>query len=492
MQKSRSFIFNLIGSILPILAALVSVPVIATHAGVERLGALGVVWALVGYFGFLDFGLSRVVTRRVASAIGQERLSQELTELRSFFWLWMVPALLLMALLFSGLRFLFSEYLPSGHMKQELFQTWNWIAWCIPITLATNWLRGLLEGMQRFARTNLLRLIFGTWSYVAPAVAVLAVPTLQAMIAVIVLGRVLALVAHLLICMQVEPGIAIGRVSRRTGNTRLFLAEGGWMTISNLIGPLMVYFDRFALAGLAPARAVAWYVTSQEVVLRMLVIPGALSTVLFPQFACADDSAARSAHIATYRHGIRVMAAMMLPLCVLVSAGAYDGMRLWMGESFAINSHYIVEILAVGIFANSIAQVPFALLQGTGHSKLTSQLHIAEFPLYLLGLYVCAVQWGIVGAAWVSTFRAAIDCFMLMKMAKHRGAYENFGIVFAGVALVAGTGLFTGPNWGGEWRAMILVVSLVSALAYAWFGLLNRDDRNAALRFMSTLRQHLA
>jgi O-antigen/teichoic acid export membrane protein len=68
MQFLRFFGFNLLGNLLPMLVALIVVPVIARYAGVERLDALGVVWALVGYFGFLDFGLSRVVTRRVARA----------------------------------------------------------------------------------------------------------------------------------------------------------------------------------------------------------------------------------------------------------------------------------------------------------------------------------------------------------------------------------------------------------------------------------------
>ena len=95
-------------------------PVIAHHAGVERLGALGVVWALVGYFSFLDFGLSRVVTRRVANAVQQGRLAEALTELRGFFWWWVVPVLVLIALSFLGLRTLFAGYLPSGSMGREL------------------------------------------------------------------------------------------------------------------------------------------------------------------------------------------------------------------------------------------------------------------------------------------------------------------------------------------------------------------------------------
>lgn len=483
MHTFRFFIFNLLGNILPILVALVSVPVIAHHAGVERLGALGVVWALVGYFGFLDFGLSRAVTRRVANAVEQGRLAEELTELRGFFWWWVVPVLLMIALSFLGLRVLFAGYLPSGPMGRELTQAWAWIAWSIPVTLATNWLRGILEGLQRFARINLLRTVFGTWNYAVPAIAVLYLPTLDVMIASIVLGRILALVAHGLACLQAERGIVLGPAPRRLGSVRLFLMEGGWMTVSNLIGPLMVYFDRFVLAALLPANAVAWYVTSQEVMLRTLLIPGALAGVLFPKFSGASDSAAMATHIALYQRGIRVVAALMLPLCVLAAAVAYDAMRIWMGEPFALNSYRVVEIIAVGIFANSIAQLPFAWLQGMGRSSLTAQLHIVEFPLYAAGLYFCVVYWGIVGAAWMWTFRVLMDCLLLLRMAAQRDTDGSHAIVLAGISLVAMVGFFTGPGWDWEWRAGVCAVSVGVAFVFAWFGLLKKEDRDGVLGF---------
>ena len=63
MITGRFFIFNLFGNLLPLLVALVSVPMVAHYAGVERLGALAVVWALVGYFGFLDFEIGRASCR---------------------------------------------------------------------------------------------------------------------------------------------------------------------------------------------------------------------------------------------------------------------------------------------------------------------------------------------------------------------------------------------------------------------------------------------
>lgn len=483
MTGFRFLLFNLIGNILPMFVALVSVPMIAHHAGVERLGALGVVWALIGYFGFLDFGLSRVVTRRVAQAVERGALAEELTELRGFLWWRAVPVLLLIGFLLLASRPLFANFLAASSLGQEFAIGWGWVAWSIPVSLATNWLRGALEGLQRFARVNLLRTVFGAWTYAAPAVVALYMPTLDAMIAAIVLGRVLGLLAHGWACVQVERGIMLGFAPRRLSAIRLFFHEGGWITVSNLISPLMVYFDRFALAALVPANAVAWYVTSQEVMLRTLLIPGALAGVLFPKFAGVANPEPEAHVVALYRRGIRVAAALMLPLSMLAAASAYDAMRLWMGQEFAFNSYRVVEIIAVGIFANSIAQVPFAWLQGIGRSDLTARIHLIELPLYVFGLYLCVQQWGIVGAAWMWTFRVSLDCLLLLKMAARRGANETMVMgLFAGCVSIAVIGSVTGPEWGWQWRAAVGVLAVGGAVAGAWFGLLNKKDRVDMLR----------
>jgi O-antigen/teichoic acid export membrane protein len=483
MTIGRFFIFNLAGNFLPLVVALVAMPVVAQLAGVERLGVLTVVWTLVGYFGFLDFGLSRVVTRRLAKAVDQGRTAQELTELRGFFCWWVLPALLLLACVFLASRTLLSGFFHGGSLGQELTAGWAWIAYCLPVTLATNWLRGALEGLQRFARVNVLRTVFGAWTYAAPALVAYYLPTLDAMIIAIVVGRVLALLAHAWACKQVERGIVLGPAPRHWGRVKLFFKEGGWMSVSNLISPMMVYFDRFVLAALVPARAVAWYATSQEAMLGARLIPGALAGVLFPKFAAASDASTEIQVVNLYAHGIRIVAALMLPLCVLAATCAYDGMRLWMGDAFAENSYRVVEIIAVGLFANSIAQLPYAWLQGVGRSRITAQIHLAELPIYALGLYFCVGQWGIIGAAWMWTFRISLDCLLLLIMAVRSSARETLVVGLAGVSWIAIVGFLTGPQWSWQWRAGICALSLITTLVYAWFGLLNKDDRDKVLRF---------
>jgi O-antigen/teichoic acid export membrane protein len=482
MHTLRFFIFNLLGHTLPMAVALVSVPVIAHFAGVERLGALGVVWALVGYFSFLDFGLSRVVTRRVAQAAKQGELETELMDLRGFFWWRAVPALLMIAMLLLAARSVFAGFLPEGGLGRELALSWPWISFSIPVTLATNWLRGALEGVHRFARVNLMRTFFGAWTYAAPAVASLTMPTLDGMIIGIVLGRVLALAAHVWACLQAERSILLGPIRQKLGGQGVFFQEGGWITISNVIGPLMLYSDRFVLAALVSPKAVAWYVTSQEVLLRTMVIPAALAGVLFPKFAGNLDARTEVPLAALYQRGIRLISAVMLPLCALAAAGAYDGLRIWLGASFAASAYRVVEIVALGIFVYAIAHLPHAWLQAVGRAHLTAKVQLVELPLYGVGLYIAVTEWGIAGAASLWVVRVVVDCLLLLHLVGQDSAKPVMVPVAVGVSFIALAGAISSPDLPGAWRAGLCLAALLGGGLIAWFGLLNGDDRREAFR----------
>ncbi|WP_211460696.1 flippase [Collimonas silvisoli] len=478
----RFFIFNLLGNIIPMPIALICVPVISHHAGVDRLGALGIVWALVGYFSFLDFGLSRVVTRRVAHAIEKGRLFEELCELRGFFLWWAIPVMLVIALILLIAGPWISRIWSEGQIAMEIASAWSWIAWCVPITLATNWFRGMLEGMQQFGRLNVLRVVFGSWNYAAPAIIVFWYPNLEAMIITIVLWRFLALIAHLFACVLVERQIVFGVAPRKIGSLSNFFREGGWMTVSNVISPLMVYFDRFLLASMVPARAIAWYVVSLELMMRTSVIPGALASVLFPKFSGVHDAAEEGVEANLYERGIRIIGSIMLPVCAIAVVLSYGGMKLWMGEPFAINSYRIIQIIAVGIFVNSVAHFPFAWIQGVGRSHLTARLHLAELPLYMAGLYFAALNWGILGAAWMWTIRVSLDCMALLWVGPAAVRRKILPFVCLGGGFLLAIGFLGGADLSMFERAVLGTVSIMIACGISWFIFLPKRDRKVLVK----------
>jgi O-antigen/teichoic acid export membrane protein len=224
---------------------------------------------------------------------------------------------------------------------------------------------------------------------------------------------------------------------------RALLKFGGWITASNLIGPLMVYLDRFVIASLIGVAAVTYYVTPYEIVTRLWLIPGALVATLFPVFAMkAQSDQSRTANFS--RSSATALFVLMFPICLAIVAFAEDGLRLWIGQDFAEKSTAILRWLTVGVLVNSIAQIPFALIQSAGRADLTAKLHIAELPFYLLVLWWLIGRYGVLGAAIAWTLRAAVDALLLVVYSKRivpnaLPPYPFFGTATLALLLLIGT-----------------------------------------------------
>src|SRR3989442_1318110 len=80
---ARNTALNLAGQAIPLLVGLAAMPSIARGLGTDRLGLLGMGWAVLGYFGVLDFGVGRAATRFAAHALGRGARSELPAVMRS-------------------------------------------------------------------------------------------------------------------------------------------------------------------------------------------------------------------------------------------------------------------------------------------------------------------------------------------------------------------------------------------------------------------------
>lgn len=421
---ARNVAYNLVGQLAPMAVALFSLPLLAKHAGADRLGFLGLAWALIGYFALLDLGLSRVVTRRVALAHAHHVLEPEQrVVIRLCNAMFVVVALisLVLAVVIPVRWILGPTASPELVDEARVALVILWAT--VPATVVIGLLRGTLEGLQRFGRANALRSIFGIWSFAAPIAILPFSAGLPALTFSIAAGRYVALVAYVLVvidALRLERRAAAGTTPAAQGSLpplaasdlRGMLREGGWLSVSNLVGPVMVTFDRFAIARLVSLAAAGFYFVPQEISLRLLVIPAAVAATIFPMFARSIQGGSDHARI-SHDALLATACASLLP-CIAISALAGPALQHWMGEDFAINSAPVAAILAVGLFANCCAQVPFAWIQAVGRPDVTGKLHLLQLPFYCVLL--CAVTWthGIVGAAVVWSARAVADYFLLV------------------------------------------------------------------------------
>lgn len=304
---------------------------------------------------------------------------------------------------------------PAG-MRQEMLGTLYLLAAAVPLVISTTGLRGILEAHQRFDLSNRLRVFMGAFTFLGPLAVLPFSSNLFWITVALVGGRLIAWCGHLYYCLRIMPVLKTG-ISMDRSMVRPLLKFGGWMTVSNVISPLMLSLDRLLIGALISMTAVAYYSTPWEIVTKFLVIPGAVVGVLFPAFSAAF---AQDSHRAgrLFLRGLKYVFFALFPLMLLVVSFAKEGLHLWLGPEFAENGFRVMQLLAVGILMIGVAGVPFAFIQGMGRPDVTAKFHLVEAAFYLPCAWWLVKGYGPTGAALAWALRAGIDALLLLLFAK--------------------------------------------------------------------------
>lgn len=418
MSLRRNTLWNLAGTGFPLVLGAITIPYLIKEVGVEAFGILTIVWALIGYFSLFDFGLGRALTQQVAAARSTGSDDALPSLVKTGLWFTAVTGLLGGIILGVMSERLALDWLNVSIPLQPSTTNALLIAAIgIPLTTVTTGLRGILEGYEDFQIVNLLRMCLGAANFGLPALSVMFLgKSLVWMVASLIAARVLMLVAHAWEVHKKLPAEwTLGAVSKE--KIRQLLSFGAWMTVSNIISPLMVTADRFVISGVLGASAVAYYTVPFEALIRVLVLPAALTTALFPRIVTVMKVNPLEARI-LYRKCLAIVAGVLLPVCILIAVGSKWGLQLWLGENFADKSWEIVSVMALGLLLNGVAHVPFAAIQASGDSRTTAYLHLVELLFYIPLLFYCMKTFGILGAAIAWTIRVGVDLFALLFICK--------------------------------------------------------------------------
>jgi O-antigen/teichoic acid export membrane protein len=476
---ARNTLFNLLGHAAPLVAALFFVPMLVARLDADRFGFLSIAWVLVGYFSLFDLGLGRVLSRLIAERAGTDR-ERELPELaRNALGLTFLLGVAAGLLLFVLATPLCREVL---HLPRDLYSeavvALRLLAVCLPVITLTAALRGLLEGRHRFDVANAIRAPLGVFTFGAPLAAALWSPSLVGLSVALVALRFAAFAAHWFACARLFPSLTqLGLPRPRTSLE--MLNYGAWMTVSNIVGPVMVYIDRFLIGALLTVSAVAYYTAPHELVTRLWLIPAALAGVLFPAFAGSSDERV----LRLYRTGVKAIMVAVFPLAFVCALFAPEWMHAWLGAEYASRGARVAQLLCIGVTLNCLAYVPFTLLQARGRADLTGKLHLAELPIYIASLLVLVPSQGIDGAAVAWSVRCAIDAAALFLIAQRKAGFTEpvFRVSDVTSILVTLASLAVALlPFDVVQKIVVLLAVLVAFGILTWTVLLDRQERTLA------------
>jgi O-antigen/teichoic acid export membrane protein len=362
-------------------------------------------------------------------------------------------------------------------LQVETLSGFYLMAVSLPLVISTASLRGILEAHQRFDLTNAVGGITGVFIFLAPLLALSFSHRLPLIVGCLLAGRLIAWGANLLLCLRVVPSLRHGIIFKRA-LLKPLISFGGWMTVSSIVGPLMVYLDRFLIGALISIAAVAYYATPYELVTKLLLIPAALSGVLFPAIS-ASYFTDRSRVTQLFLQGVKYLFLTMVPLSLIIVTLAHEGLQVWLGVEFAEKSTVVLQWLAIGVLINSLALMPLAMLQGAGRPDLTAKLHLLELPVYLICLIWALKAYGIEGAAFAWVLRVGLDAAFLFYLAKkilpsERLGLRNLSFAMAAVLLTYSLApLLTSLTV----KSIFLGITLTAFASTTWFLILSSREK---------------
>lgn len=427
---AKNTLINLMGQVFPFLAAFFSIPIILKEIGTARLGILTLVWAFVGYLSLFDLGIGRALTHEIAKRLPHQVDKKDLSSVvwtSLLFLLILGVAGLVIGVLISKWMTFKILHIPQALQSEALYSFYFLFA-SLPIVILTTGLRGILQAHQRFDLVNMVQIPFGIFSFVGPLIVIFFSRNLVAIICVLIFIRIIAFIYYCKFSFEVMPYLKHFKIIKIDVMRSMF-SYGGWMTVSNIVGPFLYYFDRFFLGAMVSVAAVAYYTTPYEIVTKLWVIPISLSRVLFSAFSTTyKQDLEHTAKL--FISGLKYVFIIIFPIVFIIFTFAFEGLELWIGSEFANNSVVVLRFLVIGVFINSLTQVAVNLIQGMGRPDLSAKLHLFELPVYLVCIWYFVKNFGIEGAAMAWLVRVFIDGICLFIMAGQLVSFKKKEVFF--------------------------------------------------------------
>jgi len=405
--------FNLAGASLPLAASLITTPLYLARIGQGRYGVLALIWLLFGYFGLFDLGLSQATTNLMARTENRAPARQQ--EI-----LWTASLMNALLGLIGGLAFLLAGDLVlerligiPTELRGEVRAAMPWVASLVSLSILSAVFAGTLESAQRFLELNAIQALGAVTVQVVPLLAVMHWgPRIEVAAAATAASRLATMLPICLLAVRQTGARTIPPFDRRIA-VSLF-RFGGWLTVSNIVGPILVSIDQFLIASTRGVASLPYYSIPSNLASRILMLPGAMTRALFPALSTLDPSAARRRTEAV----MSTLSVALLAICGALILLAHQALQLWLGAPFAAQSSVIARTVLLGIWINGIAYLPAVYLQSAGRPRVIAALHVIELVPFCLMLYL-ALHWlGLLGAAIAWSLRVLTDAVLLVRVAR--------------------------------------------------------------------------
>lgn len=412
----RNVLWNFGGQVWNLGLAFFTTPYIVHKLGTDAYGLLMTVGVVTSYLWFMDLGLGGASVKYIAEHAARD----EWDEVRRIFWSSWIAYLVLGALAATVIILItplcvYRWFRIPAELQAPAVHVFYLSALGFFIGMLTQAPAAIPRALQRFDIVNRIGILIGS----TQALLTVALLALGYSVREVVAGNLavasLSLGIHTRIARSLLP--RWGRPRFDVSTFRRLLRFGGWLTISGIVGPILVNLEKVILANQVSTAAVAYYMVPYNLTSRFWVISGAFSAALFPLFSSLHGLGRRDTNADINLRVTRLIVLLLLPFAIFFIIFGRDFLQLWMGSDFAQNSADALRVLALAMLVNAAAWSPYVMIHASGRPDLPAKFHTFELLIHVPLTIACVRLWGITGAAWAWFFRVSLGTVLTYGVA---------------------------------------------------------------------------
>jgi O-antigen/teichoic acid export membrane protein len=382
-------------------ANLLAVPVYLHYLGADALGLLGFLTSLQVLASLMDLGLTPMLGREIAQALGRRPLRLPVTLVAAVEQTYLVVALSLALALWVAAPWLAVKWLSPGALGVSTVVTALRLGG-VAIAFQLFWAlyAAGLRALGAHLAANALHGV-GQATKLAGSVAVLillsrSIEAIVAWQAAAAVGLALVFRTFLWRGLSVRPAYH-RRAWRQLWLRREFVAD---LTVVLLLGMVLSQVDRFVISWALGLTDLGYYVAAATAAAAITLVMLPVTNTFTPTLARLLAAGDREALAATYHLAAQAVAAVAGPVALTLMITPQAVLLAWTRDGqLAQAAAPALRLLAGGTLLNALSAIPFALIVASGRLRVSKWTNVIALAVFVPALWGLAVGAGIVGVA---------------------------------------------------------------------------------------------
>jgi O-antigen/teichoic acid export membrane protein len=408
----KNIFYNLGFQILPIIVALIFIPIDIEIMGNDVFGIYSLFITIIVIFNYINFGIAPSTTKEVSKykALGNNNKISSII-INSFILMFFIGVSVGYVFYFFDINLAYLLSKKSTISISECKKIIDVFVLLSPLIMLFLFFRSLLEGIQNFLITALVRSITNSIIFVVP----LLYPIMK-LYEIFYILVVYYIIINIMLCIVVNKKFIIKISWFSIKDSQQLLYYGWWMMIISIAGVILYYIDRFVIAFILGSIYVTYYTVPFDLISRGNMITSNVVNVFYPYitelYSKKNYEIIKNQLFLLSKIIILVMSIFALVFIIF----SKDFLIWWLNGKVNIDTIKVMQILSIGVMLNSIAYIPNKFLNAIHLSKQVSKIFFYEMFFYPFLLIILLKEYGLSGAASSYLIRALLEGILLSNI----------------------------------------------------------------------------